>query len=78
MYVCVDSAWKILEVSLDVTDSEKKKKKEIRDSLIFWGKRFGRPKKKYLGLGQLRIFFFWFFCIDQDYLFFLLATVRPN
>jgi hypothetical protein len=35
MYVCVDSAWKILEVSLDVTDSEKKKKKEIRDSLIF-------------------------------------------
>ncbi len=36
-------------------------------------------KKKYLGLGQPRInFYFYFFCIDQDYLFFLLATVRPN
>jgi hypothetical protein len=28
--------------------------------------------------GQPRIFFFLFFCIDQDYLFFLLATVRPD
>jgi hypothetical protein len=33
-------------------------------------------KKKYLGLGQPKINFF--FCIDQDYLFFLLATVHPN
>jgi hypothetical protein len=53
-------------------------KKEIRGSLIFWGKRFGRPKKKYLGLGQPRIFIYLFFCIDQDYLFFLLAIVRPD
>ncbi len=51
-------------------------KKEIRGSLIFWGKRFGRLEKKYLGLGQPRIILN-FFCIDQDYLFFLLATVRP-
>jgi hypothetical protein len=29
------------------------------------------------GLGQPTINFF-FFCIDQDYLFFLLAIVRPN
>ncbi len=42
-------------------------KKEIRGSLIFWGKFFGRPekklkklKKKKLGLGQPRIkMFFW-------------------
>ncbi len=24
------------------------------------------------------LFYFYFFCIDQDYLFFLLATGRPN
>jgi hypothetical protein len=53
-------------------------KKEIMGSLIFWGKRFGRPEKKNLGLGQLRIIFILFFCIDQDYLFFLLVIVRPD
>jgi hypothetical protein len=53
------------------------KKKEIKGSLIFWGKRFGRPEKKYLGLRQPKIILF-YFCIDQDYLFFLLATVRPD
>jgi hypothetical protein len=41
-------------------------KKEIRGNLIFWGKRFGRLEKKYLGLGQPIII----------YLF--LATVRPD
>ncbi len=35
-------------------------------------------KKKYLGLGQPRINFFFFFGIDQDYLFFLLAIVHPD
>ncbi len=35
-------------------------------------------KKKYLGLGQPRISFILFFCIDQDYFFFLLTIVRPN
>jgi hypothetical protein len=35
-------------------------------------------KKINLDLGQPRINFFFFFCIDQDYFFFLLATVRPN
>jgi hypothetical protein len=53
-------------------------KKEIRGSLIFLRKRFGRPKKKYLGLGQPRIIFLFFFCIDQDYFFFLLTIVRPD
>jgi hypothetical protein len=85
--VCVGSAWKILPITtcslwsfprcnfLDVTDSRKKRN---QGSLIFWGKRFDRPKKKYLGLGQPIIFFFFFFCIDQDYLFFILAIVRPD
>jgi hypothetical protein len=53
------------------------RKRKSGDSLIFWSKRFGRQKKKYTALGQPKIFFF-FFCIDQDYLFFLLATIRPN
>jgi hypothetical protein len=59
--------------SPDVTNSREKK---IKGSLIFWGKRFGRPEKKYLGLGQPIIIFVFFFGIDQDYLFFLLAIVR--
>jgi hypothetical protein len=29
---------------------DSKEKKEIKGSLIFWGKRFGRPEKKYLHL----------------------------
>jgi hypothetical protein len=34
-------------------------------------------KKKNLGLGQPKIIFI-FFCIDQNYLFFLLTTIRPD
>jgi hypothetical protein len=42
------------------------------------GTNLGEDQKKNLGLGQPRIILFYFFCIDQDYLFFLLAIVRPN
>ena len=45
-------------------------KKEIRGSLIFWGKRFGRPEKKYLGLGQPRIIFIFIFVLTKTTFFF--------
>jgi hypothetical protein len=39
---------------------------------------FGEDQKKNIkALDSLESIFF-FFCIDQDFLFFLLATVHPN
>jgi hypothetical protein len=35
-------------------------------------------KKKFRPWTSQNQFLFLFFCIDQDYLFFLLATIRPN
>jgi hypothetical protein len=60
--------------SPNVTDSREKRNQGQSD---FLRKRFGRPEKKYLGLGQPIIIYLFIF-IDQDYLFFLLATVRPD
>ncbi len=53
--------------SPDVIDSREKRN---QGSLIFWGKRFSRPKKKYLGLRQPRIFFSFFFVLTKTTFFF--------
>jgi len=49
--VCVGSAWKILPITARSLWSFPRcnfprEKKEIKGSLIFLGKRFGRPEKK--------------------------------
>jgi len=77
---CLGSAWKILPVIAHSLWSFPRcnfprcnwlqKKKEIRGSLIFWGKRFGRPEKKYLGLGQPKINFFFFVLTKTTFFFF--------
>jgi len=51
------------------------------DEMSVWlddGTDLGEDQKKIiLALDNPESFLF-FFCIDQDYIFFLLATVRPN
>jgi hypothetical protein len=42
------------------------------------GTDLGEDQKKNIYALDSPESFFYFFCIDQDYLFFLLATVRPN
>jgi hypothetical protein len=54
------------------------RKKKSGAIWFFEAKDLVDQKKNNLGLGQPRIIFYFIFCIDQDYLFFLLAIVRPD
>jgi hypothetical protein len=45
-------------------------KKEIRGSLIFWGKRFGRPEKNIQALDSPILFFYFFFVLTKTTFFF--------
>jgi len=42
------------------------------------GTDLGEDQKKNISTLDSPESIFFFFCIDQDYLFFLLATIRPN
>ncbi len=60
--------------SPDVTNSREKRNQGQSD---FLRQKIWQTRKKNLGLGQPRIIFFIYFCIDQDYLFFFQLLSVP-
>jgi hypothetical protein len=87
LFVCVGSAWKILLVtarslwSFPICNFPRcnwfQRKKKSGVVWFFEAKDLVDQKKK-IRPWIAQNFIYLLFCIDQDYLFFLLATVRPN